>query len=279
MPTQHGEWKARRASNIKPAAGFTLIELLVVIAIIAILAAMLLPTLSRAKTKAQGIYCLNNLKQVQLAIAMYTHDNYDTLPLNKGSAFSDQWVNGNMSWGLSDDNTNVLYLIIPPGQIGPYVGKNTGIFKCPADIYPAANGPRVRSISMNGYMGDIGNSGAPNGIMAAVNGSTDWKRYLKMGDITSPTPSMAWVVMDQHPDSINDPFFSVAMKKSTWDDLPSSYHNGACGLSFADGHAEIKKWRDGATIQPVTKTGWNGDTHPASPNDNPWLKERSTALN
>jgi hypothetical protein len=78
-----------------------------------------------------------------------------------------------------------------------------GVFKCPADIYPAANGPRVRSVSMNGYMGDIGNPGAPNGIMAGVNGANTWKRYLKMTDIDRPGPSMAWVVMDHHPDSIN----------------------------------------------------------------------------
>ena len=284
MPTQPNDWKAHRAPNVNPAAGFTLIELLVVIAIIAILAAMLLPALSKAKAKAQGIYCMNNLKQLQLAIIMYADDNNDKLPYNQGAYVISQWVNGNMSWGNDPQNITTLYLTHPLSQIAPYVAKNTAIFKCPADVVPAANGPRIRSVAMNGYMGDIGtagnpaNPGAPNGIMAAVNGAFTWKRYLKMTDIDRPGPSMAWVLMDQHPDSINDPFFSVTMIKDTWDDLPSSYHNGACGISFADGHSEIKKWSDGNTIQPVTRTGWNGNTHPPSPNDNPWLKERSTAL-
>jgi prepilin-type processing-associated H-X9-DG protein len=245
---------------------------------------MLLPTLSRAKVKAQGIYCMNNLKQLQLAVIMYVGDNEDRLPYNIGSKFGDQWVNGNMSWGNSEQNTNTLYLTSPPGQIAPYVAKNTRIFKCPADVVPAPNGPRVRSVSMNGYMGDIGHPrpedptpGAPDGIMAAVNGAYTWMRYLKMTDITRPGPSMAWVFIDHHPDSINDPFFSVHMGIETWDDLPASYHNGACGFSFADGHAEIKRWKDANTIQPVRKVAWNGDGKPA-PNDRAWINERSTAL-
>jgi prepilin-type processing-associated H-X9-DG protein len=175
--------------------------------------------------------------------------------------------------------TNTVPLVA--GELGSYVGKNTGIFKCPSDKESARNGPRVRSIAMNGYMGDVvGGGGFADGIMASagVNGSTAWKRYLRSTDITRPGPSSAWVLMDQHPDSLNDPFISVCMIRDTWDDLPASYHNGACGISFADGHAESKKWLDAGTRQPISKTSWNGNSHPPSPNDNPWLKERSTAL-
>jgi prepilin-type N-terminal cleavage/methylation domain-containing protein/prepilin-type processing-associated H-X9-DG protein len=257
-------------------AGFTLIELLVVIAIIAILAAMLLPVLSRAKTKAQGIYCLNNLKQMQLAWGMYAEDNQGRLTENRGGQPGPQWVTGTLTWGITPPNYDTATLT--SGQIGPYVAKNTGVFKCPADQVPALSGPRIRSIAMNGYVGDVGNGAFANGIMASVNNSTQWRRYLKEQDLSAPGPAMTWVFLDQHPDSINDPFFSVSMIKTTWDDLPASYHNGACGFSFADGHADIKKWLDAETRQPVTKTPWNGGAHPPSPRDYPWVQERSTAL-
>ncbi len=267
-------------NRVEKPGGFTLIELLVVIAIIAILAAMLLPGLSKARAKGEGISCVNNLRQVQLVLMMYPDDNGEKLAENKGNTIDNQWVNGDVEW-TSSQSTNLLMLIGGANgiasEIGPYVAKTIGIFKCPADRIPTKYGPRLRSIAMNGYMGDIGGAGAPNGIMAKLNGTTAWRRYLKTGDLSRPGPASTWVLMDQHPDSINDPFISMPMNKATWDDLPASYHNGAGGISFADGHAEIKKWQDGATVQPITRTAWNGNNHAASPADNPWIKERSSA--
>ena len=254
--------------------GFTLIELLVVIAIIAILASLLLPALSRARTKAEGIYCINNLKQVQLACMMYADDNGGRLPENRGSTItSNAWVTGRLTWDLPPagpnlDNTNTAYLTA--GEIGPYIAKSVGAFKCPADKLPGARGPRVRSISMNGFMGDSGNI---NGML-----NLGWKIYLKTADIIRPGPSMCWVLLDEHPDSINDDLFSVIMiPGSAWTDVPASYHNGACGFSFADGHAEIKRWVDANTLQPVRRINPSAGNGKTSPRDMAWLQQRTSA--
>ncbi len=239
-----------------------------VIAIIAILASLLLPALSKAKVKAEGISCLSNLKQLQLAWYLYADDNSGRLTENRGfSTTTNCWVTGVLGWGNIQDNTNVQNLI--NCQIGPYVAKNRGIFKCPADKIPSVTGSRVRSISMNGFMGDTAN------LNNTLN--PGWKRFLKYGDIAKPTPSMTFVFLDEHPDSINDGLFNVTMDRTTWDDVPASYHNGACGFSFADGHSEIKKWRDTNTKQPIVQKNPSDGTGKISPKDYPWIKERTNA--
>ena len=269
---------------MSPQSGFTLIELLVVIAIIAILAAILLPALSRAKLKAQGIYCMNNLRQLQLAVMMYTDDNRQNLPDNPGTFYPPpagplNWVYGKMTWdsllGVNPQNTNSV--LMTSGEIGHYVAKNPSVYKCPADIYPGARGARARSYSMNGFFGDDAN------VANWINGQAthSWKRFLKNGDIAPIGASTLWVLLDECPDSINDGFFSVRMQpdaSAKWTDVPASTHNGAGGFSFADGHAEIKKWLDNNTLAPVKHQVGKGcpDNEHYSPDDIVWMQQRTT---
>lgn len=260
-----------------PGSGFTLIELLVVIAIIAILAAMLLPALSKAKQKAQGVYCMNNIKQVQLAVIMYPEDNQDRFPENTGAfVVPANWVNGNMTWdtppaGATTQNTNTAILL--GAEIGPYVAKTPGVFKCPADIYPGARGPRVRSYSMNGFVGDV------NGIMSGQN--PGYRTFLKISSVVKIGAANLWSLLDECPDSINDPLFATPMVNGSselWHDVPACTHNGAGGFSFADGHAEIKRWLDGNTRAPVRHMANMGcpDNNKNSPDDIVWMQQRSS---
>ncbi len=248
--------------------GFTLIELLVVIAIIAILAGMLLPALARAKAKAQGIACISNNKQLMLAIHLYTGDfterypNNFTIPGTEEAITSkkfNNWVNNVMTWGAGtsvDDisNTNVDW--VKNGVLANYTGNALGIYKCPADKYvsPAQRAKgwtqRLRSNSMSALFGRSNND--PNDYTARGQSwysNGQYRQFIRTSDV--PNPTGTWVTVDEHPDSINDAFFIVDINASQWGDLPASYHNGACGFSFADGHAEVHKWQSATSVYPV----------------------------
>jgi prepilin-type N-terminal cleavage/methylation domain-containing protein len=262
-------------------AGFTLIELLVVIAIIAILAAMLLPALGKAKQKAERISCLSNQKQLTYAWVMYADDNNGTLPPNASTSMagSPSWVMGIIKWETAFPwPQNYDKSLLTDSLLGPYCNRSTGIYRCPGDKVPGLNGPRERSISMNGQMGGI--STQPE-VLNQYGPGKNYRIFYKQVQIIDPAPAMAWVFIDEHADSINDGFFRVDMSSKTqWQDCPASYHGASGALSFADGHAEIKKWTDSnIRDRPVTKMAITPQPFNANPNtDLLWLQERTTSL-
>jgi len=236
---------------------FTLIELLVVIAIIAILSSLALPPLSRAKVRGQSTYCLNNLRQLGLAMHLYAGDHEDALPYNMGAEGTRRtvasgqyrnWVNNVMTWELDADNTNTL--LLAAGGLGPFLSGGMSVFRCPSDNVLSAVqrsagwSSRVRSVSMNAMLGNAGEF-----LAGTVNtNNPGYRQFFYLSGV--PQPSQIFAFVEEHPDSINDGYFINRFYAGEWMDLPASFHNGGANFAFADGHSEFRAWRSPSTKPP-----------------------------
>ena len=295
-----GTCPRRRVSG----SAFTLVELMVVIVIVGILAALLMPTLSKGRQRAQGVSCLNNGKQMMVAMTIYGHDYSDFFPPNPDDGNTlpgHNWCSGQAGIGGPQEFDPDVLKDPERSLLSPYLKGNVSVFRCPSDkrsgkyqgTDPAMMGqivPSARTFSMNQAVGTIcpaydahlkSHGGKPS---LPVNGrwlnnrgdhrrDSPWITYGKFSGIRAPGPAMLWVLLDEDSKYLNDAAFSYPMERPVWLDLPGCYHDIGCGFAFADGHSETHRW-----VFRSPKQGWGHRImDPPDFKDWLWMRERTSA--
>lgn len=295
--------KTIRPQARHPAKAFTAVELLVSIAAVVLLCCLIVPVLARAKQSPQAALCLSNQRQLMQAALMYVEDNgglwFPNQPNGANPAQKD-WVTSNFNFNANNpDNTNLSLLTNPNSDFFARYIKSPQIFHCPGDqSFVLGEGRRVRSVSANHAVGTIWLSGScyrtgdpvtGQWLTGTLNDCTAFYRcYGKTSDMVNPKPAQLFIFADEHANSINDNALAVEIAQTgfgaRWIDLPAMYHNGAAGISFADGHVEMHRWVGSLANWPVS---WNGSNPPPFPviqtiadiQDISWLQQRTSALN
>jgi prepilin-type N-terminal cleavage/methylation domain-containing protein/prepilin-type processing-associated H-X9-DG protein len=262
LPTTHHE----------TARGFTLIELLVVIAIIAILAGLLFPTLGKAKGMGQQTVCLNNLKQLTLAWAIYSGDNNESLVLNHedyaptqaGSrSDSPSWVTGNAFTDTTSSN-------IQRGLLFHHLSSDA-VYRCPSDrstVLNAGKLPRTRHYGLSTYMNGMGNSATTPAwaVQKLI--------FRKQSSIHDPDPAKAFVFIDNHRGNTAGGAFGVFQPGDwAWNTFPGARHQNGADLSLADGHVEHWRWKEAKSLYWEKNKQWGGGKVPAGDRDLRRLQE------
>ena len=228
--------------------GFTLIELLVVIAIIAILAALLLPSLSRAKLKGQSVVCVNNLRQLTLSWIMYA-DDYNGVMVPNWLADHRAWIDGTIG-DVSTPQGATNLVSIKKGLLFPY-NPNVGVYPCPAAMKGPSSAPKTRVARNYSLEGRMGGASSADCAKYGLPYATDWvlgsayPQYRKMAEILLPIPSEAMTFLDESIETVDDGYFAVNYndEKTGWQNSPTARHGKSGVLGFADGHSELWRWR------------------------------------